>query len=63
MPRLDGRQFRAAQRYAPGLAGIPVVVVSADPRVAEQAALLGADDYLRKPVEPDALFEVLRHQC
>jgi hypothetical protein len=32
-----------------------LLLVSAGPRVAEEAALLGAADYLRKQVEPAVL--------
>jgi CheY-like chemotaxis protein len=63
MPRMDGRQFRALRRQHRKWASIPVVVISADSRVAEEAVFLGAADYLRKPVEPEALLEALRNIC
>lgn len=48
MPRLNGYQFRLRQLSEPELAGIPIIVVSAE---AEQpsAARLGAVAYIRKP--------------
>jgi CheY-like chemotaxis protein len=63
MPRLDGRLFMIRQKQHPRWSTIPVVLLSGCQRVAEEAALLGAADYLHKPVEPDALFEALRKNC
>jgi two-component system response regulator MprA len=63
MPGMDGRAFRAAQRQDPRWAQIPVVVVSAEPRLAEEAASLGAAGYLRKPVEPSALLDAVHQHC
>jgi hypothetical protein len=39
---------------------VPVVVVSA---VAQQAAPLDAAAYIRKPVDPDALMELVQRYC
>jgi serine/threonine protein kinase len=55
MPVMDGHQFLKAQRQDPTIASIPVVIVSALDRHKASAAALGAVDYLRKPVDPDAL--------
>jgi CheY-like chemotaxis protein len=63
MPRMDGRQFRARQRQQQKWATIPVVVISGDTKVAEEAVFLGAADYLRKPDEPDALLVAIRNVC
>jgi CheY-like chemotaxis protein len=59
MPVMDGRQFRVAQLGDPGLAAIPVVVLSAHSRVSEKAAELGAAAYLRKPIEIDSLLDLV----
>jgi CheY-like chemotaxis protein len=63
MPVMDGWQFRAAQQRDPALAGIPVVVISADGRVPQKAASIGAAGYLGKPVDFDRLVEVVRRYC
>jgi CheY-like chemotaxis protein len=63
MPRMDGRQFLSRQRHDPRLASIPVLLVSGQPHLAEQAAFLGVADYLQKPFPPDALFQALHHYC
>jgi CheY-like chemotaxis protein len=63
LPGMTGRQFRTRPRHHQVWAGIPVVLISGGPRVAEEAAFLGAADYLRKPVEPEALLEAIRKNC
>jgi CheY-like chemotaxis protein len=63
MPRMDGRQFRSRQRQDPALAGVPVVVVSAEPELAAEAASLGAAGYLQKPVRAEALLAAVRRHC
>jgi hypothetical protein len=57
MPELDGYQTLAAMRAHPDLARIPVVALSAKamPQDREKALAAGADDYLSKPVELEAL--------
>jgi CheY-like chemotaxis protein len=57
MPVMDGCQFRVEQQRDPELAPIPVVVLSAVYNARERAALLGAVDYMQKPVEFDKLIE------
>lgn len=59
MPVMDGPAFYQAYRAHvdddPGRA--PVVVISADRNVREQAAQLGVDSYLTKPFDLDALLD------
>jgi CheY-like chemotaxis protein len=63
MPVMDGWQFRMEQQRDPHLAPIPVVVLSAVYNARERAALLGAVDYMQKPVEFDKLIETAeRHR-
>jgi DNA-binding response OmpR family regulator len=54
LPVMDGWQFRAAQRSDSALAGVPVIVVSADP--SPQAAGIHADTFLRKPLDGSQLL-------
>jgi CheY-like chemotaxis protein len=63
MPVMDGWQFRAEQQRDPALAAIPVVVISADGRVPQKAASIGAAGYLKKPLDFDTLVEVVRRYC
>ncbi len=48
----DGWDFLKAQRDDPGLARLPVVVVSAADPAVLRAVALGAADFLRRPVDP-----------
>ncbi len=63
MPVMDGWQFRHEQRQDPKLAAIPIVVVSAAGAVQQQAAALGANGYLQKPVEVDELLTAVQRHC
>lgn len=62
MPIMDGWQFRREQTRDAVLAGIPVVVLSADGNVRPKAAALGAAGYLQKPVEVECLLEEIRER-
>lgn len=59
MPVMDGFEFRRAQAADPRLAGIPVVVMTADGDTWNKQRRAGAADSLRKPVEVDQLLEVV----
>lgn len=63
MPEMDGWQLRAKLREDPDLASIPIVVVSALADIAQEAASLGAVDYLQKPVDFDKLYELVDRRC
>lgn len=62
MPRMDGWQFREAQRKDPALADIPVVVISAY-RHSHRGVELGAVDHLDKPVPLEPLIDVIHRHC
>jgi CheY-like chemotaxis protein len=57
MPQLHGREVLARIRGSIGTAGLPVVVLTGieDPRVEIELLKAGADDYLRKPIDPQRL--------
>ena len=63
MPVMDGRQFRVAQLQDPAVAGIPVIVISADGQVEQKIAGLGIAAYLRKPIEVEDLLELIGRYC
>ncbi len=64
MPIMNGWEFRAEQRKNTSISGIPVVVVTADGRADLKALALGADDYLRKPIDIERLLDVVgRYGC
>jgi two-component system, chemotaxis family, chemotaxis protein CheY len=61
MPVMDGTQFRSALLRDPRLAKIPVIVLTAaDPSAAKALSPLRI---FRKPVDVDALVEVVRQVC
>jgi CheY-like chemotaxis protein len=63
MPIMDGWAFRATQVQDPGLASIPVVVMTADGHAPQKAAKMGAQGYIQKPIiDIDAFLETIaRH--
>jgi len=63
MPVMSGWQFVSEQRQVSALASIPVVVVSADGNLQQKAGSLGASGYLRKPIEIEALLQVVSRYC
>ncbi len=61
MPVMDGPQFRAAMLKNPRLTAIPIIVLTAaDPAA---AAGLAAVRVLRKPINVEALVNVVRQHC
>lgn len=60
MPVMNGWEFRKRQRQDPNLSKIPVIIISADANIHEEAIQLGADNYLTKPIEFETLLEVIR---
>jgi CheY-like chemotaxis protein len=63
MPVMNGWQFRAEQLKDPGLASVPVLVISADPQVQPKAASLGVAGLLKKPIALDDLLEAVKTHC
>jgi CheY-like chemotaxis protein len=57
MPVMNGWQFRDQQMRDPGLAGIPVIVISA---VTAHAQPIAADAHLSKPIDLDQLLDTIR---
>jgi CheY-like chemotaxis protein len=57
MPDMDGWTFMEALTRHPTWLGVPVVVLTGAPGVsAADVRAFGADDLLRKPVDPDELI-------
>jgi two-component system chemotaxis response regulator CheY len=59
MPRMDGVEFRSAQRADPKLADLPVVLLSADARMEEKARAMKVQDAIRKPIDLEQLYRVI----
>ena len=62
LPGLDGFQFREAQLKDSTISQIPVVLISADTGLEEKNVRIGANGILKKPVELEALVEMVRRQ-
>lgn len=60
MPVMDGIEFRAKQRQDSRIAAIPVIVISAGDLSPQKTQGLGAVDCLRKPLNLDRLFELVK---
>jgi CheY-like chemotaxis protein len=63
MPVMDGWQFRAAQQQDPELSSIPVVVVTAHADIQEAVEKMQVAGALKKPVQLDALLEIVSRFC
>jgi CheY-like chemotaxis protein len=63
MPVMNGWQFRAAQLEDPALAGIPVVVISADGSMIQKTEAMRAAARIRKPIELEDLLHTVGQYC
>jgi DNA-binding response OmpR family regulator len=63
MPRLGGDQFRRVQLDDPTVAGVPIAVMSGVTDVEQRAQSLGAVATVIKPIDFDALLDVVRRYC
>lgn len=63
MPVMDGVEFRSRQLSDERIAGIPVIVISAQPDLAAQAHRLHADDFLAKPMSFEELLYVVQNRA
>src|SRR5882762_8559702 len=63
MPRLSGKEFRRAQLGDPTVASVPIAVMSGATDLEQRAKALGAVAALGKPIDCDALMDVVRRYC
>ncbi|MDP2341742.1 MAG: response regulator [Deltaproteobacteria bacterium] len=59
MPVMTGFEFRDAQQADPRIAGVPVVLMTADGHLSEKTARLGAAAALAKPFDIVSLLSVV----
>ena len=59
MPGMDGRAFRVEQRRRPGVAGVPVVLLSASRALAQATQELAPAAALAKPYDLDELLDTV----
>ena len=63
MPRLSGKEFRRAQLGDPTVASVPIAVMSGATDLEQRAKALGAVATLAKPIDCDAVMDVVRRYC
>jgi CheY-like chemotaxis protein len=63
MPVMNGWDVVGHLHATPGLADVPVVLLSGVETIDQEAEQLGADGYLRKPVDVEVLLQVVRMFC
>jgi two-component system chemotaxis response regulator CheY len=63
MPRLSGSEFRRAQLGDSILADVPVAVMSGASDLEQRARTMGAVATVAKPIDYDALLDVVRRYC
>ena len=64
MPGMDGWEFMDTLARHPTWIGVPVLLLTGAGDISREEALaMGADELLRKPVDPQALVEVIEHYC
>lgn len=63
MAPMSGAQVVEEIRADPDLGVVPVVLVTADVRAEEKSRLPGFAGYLKKPLDLDALFQLIEKHC
>jgi CheY-like chemotaxis protein len=63
MPGKSGADFRDEQVADPAIADIPVVLLSGSGELRNEAARLGIEHYIAKPLNPDRLIRLVEHYC
>ncbi len=63
MPGMDGWEFLRYKRADPGLAGIPVAVVSGADRTEQREAIDDAVGFFVKPINLRALIQLVDRYC
>jgi two-component system, chemotaxis family, chemotaxis protein CheY len=63
MPGMDGIDFRQRQLADAELRKIPVIILSARPDVARQAAKLRVDGFLQKPMSFEELLHMVQNRA
>ena len=60
MPVMDGFEFRREQEQDAKLASIPVVIMTADGHIELKSKKIGANAFIRKPLDIDTVIHLVR---
>jgi two-component system response regulator MprA len=63
MPVMNGWAFLKYRNEHPVLSDVPVVVTTAWSEVPGEAEVIGVQGYLRKPLAPQEVVEIVRKHC
>lgn len=63
MPVMDGFQFREQQQLDPRIASLPVIVMTADGNIEEKRKKMGAQAYVRKPLDLLEFLDTIERCC
>jgi CheY-like chemotaxis protein len=63
MPVLDGLGFRKAQLEDSSISHVPTALFSADTNIRAKAEANSIQEFLRKPIDLDQLFELINKYC
>ena len=64
MPVMDGFEFRLEQEKDPRLSSIPVFVMTADSHFESKTTKIGANGYVKKPIENiESMLKTARQYC
>ena len=63
MPKLDGFGFKLEQAKDARISNIPVVLMTAGNKVDETALKIGAQHYLKKPLDINELLSIVQRYC
>ena len=63
MPVKDGFEFRKEQMQDPGVASIPVIVMTADGNIESKTEKIGGSGFLRKPFDLDEAIATIRQHA
>lgn len=63
MPIKDGFAFRQEQLADKHLAGVPVVIMTADSNIEAKSRQIGVKEFLKKPLDLDALLACAQRYC
>ena len=63
MPIMDGYEFRNKQLKDKRIASVPTVLFSADGQLINKAQAAGISEFIKKPIDLDDLYSLVKKYC